>query len=398
VNRIRLTARLRLTMAYLALFIVLGAGLAFANYRLLDAQLARGSAVSGDAGTSGSVTAGLGGVTTLTPGEGSGPAPTTAGPQQSSVVSASSAVAELVDDYRSTALSTLLRTSLLSLLGATVLAGLLVWLVAHRALRPLQSMNATATQITEHNLDERLATGGPRDELRDLGETFNAMLDRLEAAFAHERRLVANASHELGTPLANQRTLLEVTLDDPDATPERLREVCTSVLEQNIRAERLLSGMLTMARAGQAELRTEPVRLDEAVVAAVAAVDTGTIDVRPGTESCVLEADPFLLERLLTNLIVNAARHNVPDGWIEVAVRRADDRVELTIRNSCTPIDPLLRDTLLEPFRRGTGERTGSAAGSGLGLAIVAAIAEAHGWALDVDLTSPGTFAVTVTG
>jgi len=392
-KRVRLTARARLTLAYLALFLVLGTALVLTNYRLLDAQLARGAAVGAVSSAGGSVS--VSGEITASPSGVDGPAPDPeAGP---GVVTSSSALAEVVDTYRTTALATLLRVSLLSLLGATLLAGLLAWLVARRALRPLQTMNDTATRITEHSLDERLPTKGPRDELRDLGETFNAMLDRLEAAFAHERRLVANASHELGTPLSNQRVLLEVTLDDPTTTPERLREVCATVLEQNVRAERLLSGMLAMARAGQAELRTEPVGLGEAVNAVLTAVDTGDLEVRRRFTSETIDADPFLLERLFTNLMLNAARHNVPGGWIEIDVRRTGDRVALRVSNSCTPIDPGLRDTLLEPFRRGSVDRTGSTTGSGLGLAIVAAIADAHGWSLELDLETPGTFAVSVT-
>jgi len=412
VKSVRLTARLRLTVAYLALFIALGAGLAFANYRLLEAQLASGASISQDSGSASvgeTITADRNGVTTSAPdplptgppltgdpGPSTGPSTGSAGSPgwNDPALHGTTAVAQVVDNYRSKALSTLLRTSLLSLLGATILAGLLVWLVARRALRPLQSMNATATQITEHNLDERLPTTGPRDELRDLGETFNAMLDRLEAAFAHERRLVANASHELGTPLANQRVLLEVTLDDAEATPDRLREVCATVLEQNLRAERLLAGMLTMARASQAEVHTESLRLDEALTATLAAVDTGALEVRPDLTAATIAADPFLVDRLLTNLIANATRHNVTDGWIEVAVRRNAGDVELSVRNSCVPLDPASGERLLEPFRRGTDDRTGS--GSGLGLSIVAAIAAAHGWALDLHLETAGVFGATI--
>lgn len=221
------------------------------------------------------------------------------------------------------------------------------------------------------------------------------MMDRLSDAFAHERRLVANASHELGTPIANQRIVLEVALDDEDASAARLRQACSTALAEAVRAQTLLQGMLAMARAEQADLATAPVRVDDVVRPALAVVAPAGLRLDDDLRAVTITADEFLLERLVANLVGNAVAHNVPGGWVRAELDEVDGTAELRITNSAESIDPATADLLVEPFRRGAVGRTGPRHGNGLGLAIADAICSAHGWGLQV-AAAGDTFEVTV--
>lgn len=393
----RLTARARLTAVFLGLFIVFGAALTVVNYALLEAQLPR-PAMSGSSASIGAtaaaslVEADSGSVT----GTGNGPLQSDgAGPPSPAEISLS--VVQAIGSYRSDALDSLLRISLLSLLGAALLAGLAAWLVSRRVLRPLGRMSETARHITERNLDERLPLTRQRDELRDLGETINGTLDRLAAALAHERRLVANASHELRTPIANQRVTLDVALHDPDASVRSLREACEVSLQQNYRSEALVNGMLAMARADQGRLDTGPVSLDRLVRRVLDETDTGRLRVTTRLDPATVAADPFLAERLVANLIANAVGHNSSgDGSVDICLRSGEAGTELIVANSCRPIHAGQLARIREPFRRAADDRTDSHSGAGLGLSIVDTIARAHGWTLTLSTVDPARFTASV--
>lgn len=369
-----MSARTRLATIFLLLFVSLGTVLLVINYRLLDEQLP----------TSGHVTA-----TAL------GPSVGDEGP--GSVVTAASAVSEAITDYRRNTLSELVRVSGLSLLAMSLLATAVAWIVARRVLRPLQLMNESARRISEQNLTERLPVSGPRDELRDLGETINQTLDRIQAAFEHERRLVANASHELGTPIANQRILLEVALDDPDASAEELRAACRTTLVQTERTQELLEGMLTLARAEHATVERSPVRLDRALQQTLDANALDRLEVQTALAPVTVLAEPFLVDRLVANLVANAGRHNIASGWVRLeTMSQPDGSALLRVTNSAEPIDPADLPELTQPFRRASGDRIGSDRSNGLGLSIVDAVVRAHRWSLDLTVPQPAGFAATV--
>lgn len=258
------------------------------------------------------------------------------------------------------------------------------YLLAKQALRPIAKLTQTARALSTETLDQRINLGGPDDELRELADTFDAMLGRLDAAFDSQRLFVANASHELRTPLSVIRTELEVTLSDPDADPIELRRMGDVVASATERAQRLVNSLLTLARlqaVGGGELEvTEPVDLAWLVPAAVHAVSAEAEEkgVRIETEGdpATTLGDPRLLERLIGNLIENAIRHNVPGGWLRVTTGQSNDKVWVHVANGGTVV-PGDVDALFEPFRRGGRLRTATR-GAGLGLAIVRLIVDAH--------------------
>jgi signal transduction histidine kinase len=251
------------------------------------------------------------------------------------------------------------------------------WWMAGRVLRPVHRITATAQRLSLSNLHERIALTGPRDELKELADTFDAMLERLERATDSQRRFAANASHELRTPLAIQRAAIEIGLQDP--SPDQLARMRNELLQANLRTERLIEGLLTLAQGEHGLEHSEPVDLaglarevtDQHLEPATGAGVELVLDLHPVTGS----GDPVLLSRLIANLVHNAIRYNVPGGQVRIHTSTA---AGLTVSNTGPEIPSDRVAELFEPFRRLHPPRTGAAQGAGLGLSIVAAIAEAH--------------------
>jgi signal transduction histidine kinase len=262
----------------------------------------------------------------------------------------------------------------ITILVLAIVSLLIGWWLAGRVLSPLHRITATARRLSLSNLDERISLTGPRDELKELADTFDAMLDRLERSADSQRRFVANASHELRTPLAIQRAAIEIGLEDP--TPERLQEVRHDLLTANRRTERLIDGLLTLAQGDRGLEVSEPVQLDTVVREAVSEIRANDVSVTVNVEPVTVPGDPVLLSRLVANLLDNAIRYNRPGGgvWLNLCANG-----NLTIGNTGPEIPEERIADLFEPFRRLERTRTGSAGGAGLGLSIVNSIAQAHG-------------------
>jgi signal transduction histidine kinase len=264
----------------------------------------------------------------------------------------------------------------------TALAAGLGWAAGGRVLRPLAAVTTAARAASQENLGQRLALAGPPDELRELADTFDAMLARLDAAFASQRRFVADASHELRTPLTEMRTLIDVTMARPPAPAQRLEPVLTAIGAAVDRSEELIEALLTLARSdrglGAAEVVDLPTAVEDAIDLAVPAAAARQIQISVELRDAHVTGDRVLLERLVSNLINNAVRHNVAGGWVLASTRTEAGVAELTVANGGEQIPADQVTGLFEPFRRLAG-RTASQPGSGLGLSIVASVAKAHG-------------------
>ena len=275
---------------------------------------------------------------------------------------------------------------LLLALGSVALS----WWTAGRVLRPLRTITAAARELSATNLHERLALEGPEDELKELGDTFDQLLARLERSFEAERQFVANASHELRTPLATMRATLDVTLAKPGPLPPQTAQLAGRLHEELDQVDRLLEGFLLLARAQRGPAEEERVvALSELVAAAVRAragdLSDRVLDLRVEDEPAALvRGNETLLARLVQNLVDNAVRHNVRGGWIVVSTALDDGTARLVVENGGPQLDEEAVRQLGRPFRRLGAERTGSATGFGLGLSIVAAIAETHGGRLEL--------------
>ncbi len=289
---------------------------------------------------------------------------------------------EIIDDFRNNILRDLLTQSAIALIIIGVIASVLGWLLAGRALAPIHQIANTAARVSSGALNERIALQGPRDEVRELADTFDAMLDRLEHAFDAQQRFVANASHELRTPLAIERTILEVALADPGASPD-LTTIGNQILDVHARSERVIDGLLTLARGEQAHAQ-EPVDLAEIAASAVAVCDreaqAQNITISTELAAAPVTGDPDLLDRLVLNLVQNAIRYNTPDGWLTITTctdhhTGAPTNAKLGIENPGPVIAAADIDALFQPFRRGQ-DRTGN--GTGLGLSISRTITNAH--------------------
>ena len=283
---------------------------------------------------------------------------------------------------RDATLRSLLTQSGIALAITTVISIALGWIVAGRVLRPLRDITVAAQQISASNLHERLRMNGPDDELKELGNTFNRLLARLEGAFDAQRQFVANASHELRTPLARQRALVEVALADPGLTIDSLRAVCARVLVAGEQQERLIEALLTLARSNRGLDRRQPIDLaritDEVTRSRQPEAELRSIRVETGLSPAWALGDESLVQRLVVNLVDNALRHNVASGWVGISTTVRQGRAILSVANSGPVIDPALVSGLFEPFRRAGAERTRSEDGIGLGLSIVRAIVTAH--------------------
>jgi signal transduction histidine kinase len=270
------------------------------------------------------------------------------------------------------------------------------WLMAGRALRPVRTMSARARSISEHNLHKRLALTGPNDELKELADTFDDLLARLESAFESQRQFVANASHELRTPITLERALVEVALADSGATTDSLRGTCQRVLASSERQERMIDALLTLARSQRGLQSREELRLDEVVADALESIRPDGVRVEAVLGPAPTLGDAALVERLVGNLLDNALRYNFASGgWIRLWTGMRDGLPVLRVANSGEVVRDDQAAALTEPFRRLNGNRI-DGRGTGLGLSIVAAIVAAHGAKLEVSPGSEGGLEVEV--
>jgi signal transduction histidine kinase len=299
---------------------------------------------------------------------------------------------------RDDTLASLLTQSLVALALVGVLALGSGWLMAGRVLRPLHRITETARRVADdRGLHQRIALGGPADELRELADTFDAMLERLGRAFEGQRAFVANASHELRTPLAINRTLIEVASSRPDA-PQQLRDLGETLLDVNARHERLIDGLLLLARSEAVPPDRVAVDLDgitgHVEARSAAAAEAAGVELHRSASPAPVVGDPVLLERVVENLVDNAIRYNVPGGRVELAAGASGARCWVAVSNTGPVVPDYLVPALFEPFRR-TRDRT-AASGSGLGLSIVAAVVRAHGGEVTARARPGGGLAVRV--
>jgi signal transduction histidine kinase len=279
---------------------------------------------------------------------------------------------------------------------AAIAAG---WLVAGRVLRPLSTITAAARRISASSLHERLALPGPDDELKELGDTLDDLFTRLEASFDAQRRFVANASHELRTPITRERALLQVTRANPARTLDTWQAVSAELLVSNAEQERLIEALLTLASSEGGPGQREPV--DLAALASTCLAATGPeagrlgLQVQAGIRPAALDGDPDLIRRLVSNLIQNAVRHNIPGGHIQVTTGTSHGRAAVSVTNSGQVIPPAEIDRLFQPFQR-LGSRPARDGGHGLGLSIVRAIAAAHGASIAAQPAPGGGLSVAV--
>ncbi|WP_369029365.1 sensor histidine kinase [Streptomyces adonidis] len=287
------------------------------------------------------------------------------------------------DALRQHALDSLLSRSLLTLLGLAVIAFAFGYAMAGRVLTPLGRITRTARAVAGSDLSRRIELDGPDDELKELADTLDDMLERLQRAFTAQQRFVGNASHELRTPLAINRTLLEVHLSDPSAPPE-LQQLGKTLLATNERSEQLVEGLLLLARSDNQIVERKPVDLAEVASQAVdqthAEAEAKGVEFRGQRDPVVVQGNGVLLERIALNLVQNAVRYNVPeDGWVEVNTVVQHGQAVLVVSNTGPVVPAYEVDNLFEPFRRLRTERTGSDKGVGLGLSIARSVARAHG-------------------
>ena len=288
---------------------------------------------------------------------------------------------QLVDDT----LWTLLVQSLVAISAVGLLSVASGWWIAGRMLAPVDRITRTARGVAQRgmarrNLHERIRLTGPQDELKELADTFDGMLERLDHAFDSQQRFVANASHELRTPLATSRTLVEVAMADPDAGP-RLHRLGGSLLTVFADQQRLTDALLALAHSDRATPVGTPVDLaalvGRAVTAVTAEADAAGVELRADCAAAPTTGEPVLLTQLAHNLVQNAVRHNTPGGWVLVRTGGRDRGGWLEVSNTGAALTADEAQQAFEPFRRLDRQRTGS--GAGLGLSIVRSITTAHG-------------------
>jgi signal transduction histidine kinase len=386
----RLTIRARLTLVYGGLFLLAGVLLLGVTYVLVSQRLP-GRA---EQNVSGAPTSGSGQPTQqLQRSSNRDASPPAQGLEQ-----------RIAQNTRQDALGALLTQGgiALAVVGAAAIA--LGWLLAGRLLQPLQRMTETARRIADapaadRGLHERIALAGPHDELKQLADTFDTMLARLDHAFDGQRRFIANASHELRTPLTLNRALLEVALHRRAASPE-LRQLGETLLAITARHERLLGGLLLLARSEREVADRSYVDLADIVEHVVAQTTADTVTIRAEPHEAPTTGDPVLLERLVQNLVDNGVRHNLlQDGWVQVSSDTTPDGQAVLQVSNTGPVVPHYEvPSLFEPFRRlGTERQSAVSPGAGLGLSIVRAVARAHGGDVGAEPRDGGGLVVTVT-
>jgi signal transduction histidine kinase len=307
---------------------------------------------------------------------------------------------DIVTQQHNADLARLLTISWVVLLVTTAGAAVLGWIAAGRVLRPVREITATARTISAGNLHERLARTGPNDEFKQLGDTLDDLLGRLEASFEAQRRFVANASHELRTPLTLERTLLQVALADPNASEGTLRATCEELLASQVDQERLLEALLTLASSERGLERREPVDLpalvDSALRQLTPKLERRGLSIETALGPATTSGDEALIGRLIANLIDNAIDHNVDGGEVDIRTETLDGHAGLTIGNTGPLIPAGETERLFEPFQRLHGARRADDRHHGLGLSIVRAIAVAHRAELTATPRLGGGLVVTV--
>ncbi|GHE35224.1 sensor protein CutS [Streptomyces longispororuber] len=340
-------------------------------------------------------------------------------PSRASPEEFNAAMNACVNEQREHALDNLLSRSLLALLGLAVIAFAFGYAMAGRVLSPLGRITRTARRVAGTDLKRRIELDGPDDELKELSDTFDEMLDRLERAFTAQQRFVGNASHELRTPLAINRTLLEVQLSDPGAPPE-LQQLGKTLLATNERSEQLVEGLLLLARSDNQIVERKPVDLAEVADRAVdqtrAEAEEKGVEIRGERAPAIVQGNGVLLERIALNLVQNAVRYNVKrqegpgeahqekggggrreGGWVEVTTEAQHGQAVLVVTNTGPVVPAYEIDNLFEPFRRLRTERTGSDKGVGLGLSIARSVARAHGGRIIAEPREGGGLVMRVT-
>jgi len=385
----RPTIRLRLTLLYGALFLASGAAVLSVTYVLVRNETGNVFVKS----TNGTV----GGVAYVSQQAGTGP--TEAGPttqivngvpalSQAQLSVQAGQLESQAKHQRAAELRQLLVDSGIALGAMAIMSIVLGWIVAGRVLRPLRTITSAARRISVTSLHERLALSGPDDELKELGDTVDGLLARLESSFRTQRQVVANASHELRTPLARQRTLIQVALADPDVNVDSLRAAYERVLVSGAEQERLIEGLIALSR-GQAGLdRRAPIDLarvaDEVLLVRNPDVVAPDVRVHAMLTPAPTTGDLRLVERLVANLVDNALRHNVERGWVEIATGTRGDDAFVSVVNTGPDVPETAIERLLQPFRRLGPDRSGKGDGLGLGLSIIQAIADAHDASLTI--------------
>jgi len=306
---------------------------------------------------------------------------------------------EIQEELRAQTVRSAVLVSGFTLAGMVVVSFGLGWVVAGRMLRPIHDITDTARRLSDENLHERIALSGPPDELKQLADTFDSMLDRLDTAFRAQKEFVANASHELRTPLALIATEVDVALDDPDLDPAEYAETLTAVRAAVDRAQELIDRLLVLARA-EGPAATDRIDLAEttrnALDEALRTSPHESLRVDRDLLPAVVRGDEPLLERLVGNLVENAVRYNQPDGWVRVETAMHGARARLRVANSGEQVPPEQVAALFGRFERGDRGRDRRSGGFGLGLAIVQAVAIAHGGSVSAEALDEGGLAVTV--
>jgi signal transduction histidine kinase len=391
-DRLRPTIRLRLTILYTGLFIGAGIVLLGLTYLLVQNNLQRQGDPAADRVFSAAPKQVAPGAVAAVPPPGEA--------SQLTVQKVQGVLIKGREDYQRETLNALLTQGGIAL-GLVGAAGLgFGWLLADRALRPVHAITETARRVARsHDLTERIAYEGPRDDVKELADTFDTMLGRLARAFDGQRRFVANASHELRTPLAINRTLIDVAVRRPDATDD-VKRLGESLLVVNGRHERLIDGLLTLAGTENVVVDAGPLDLAD-VAGHVLRQAAPEARARGVTTDRLLgpaptSGDPVLVERLVQNLVENAIRHNRDGGELRVATRGRDGWAELTVANTGPVVPAYDVETIFEPFRRLGNDRVRSDRGSGLGLSIVRATATAHGGTVTAAPRPEGGLVVTV--
>ena len=385
----RPTIRLRLTLLYGALFVLVGAAL-----------LGVTSVIGATTGLT--VTVAPNGQVSVAFGSpfGSGDANTFVAPFGGSPADLPAVIRAIVEGQHAAEQHYYLVLSVFAVAILSLASVLIGWFVAGRVLRPLRTMAKAARAISSSNLELRIAPHGPDDELKDLGETFDDLLGRLERSFEAQRQFVANASHELRTPLARQRALVQYALSDPQPTLATWRATFERVLVAEERQERLLEALFTLARGERGLEHRLPVDLADVAAGALRSrahdIELRGLHVEARLEHAVVQGEPHLLERLVANVVENAVRYNVPNGELEITTEMRPGEAILRVANSGPPIAPSDVDRLFEPFRRLQPDRTTRQEGWGLGLSIVRAITLAHGGSVSAYPRAAGGLMVEV--